>query len=270
MGKAVHHIIERDRHRAEGRMMADLVIRAQLQRKQEVALPLDPAQRSLRGKGAGAGAGKFQQPAQPFADDRVRAVRGVKGKTQPAGDHMMIMPVAVAGAAAEIGGNGRQFRYRGQPARVSGDNVRVALEGRMTVHAIALQRHPIGPDIALFIDMDMNAPQLGHAQRNAVHRAAIAKQHEIGNGVVAGKSVKKGRPASHATAKRGGLAGPVIMIAARKIDPHNLCASPVQRLRQFKEKRPRRPLQEQKTTRRRLYASPRHMTPVTHTPLQSV
>jgi hypothetical protein len=61
----------------------------------------------------------------------------------------------------------------------------------VAVHAIALQRHPIGPNISLLKNMNVNAPQLCQSDRHLMHRPAISKKDEIGYAPIQHDTIKE-------------------------------------------------------------------------------
>ena len=195
-------------------MCANLEVSRQLQREQEIFSPGNRGQRFDCLALALTLAEVFEDPAQPLAHDRPIAVAAIEREVELAGDDVVVMPIAVMRAPLEVGGNRRQARNWRQPARAGQDHFGIAFQRRMAIHAIALQCHPVGPDVAFLKNMDVDPTQLRHPQRNLVHRPAIAVKHQIGDPPGPNEAIEEHWPVPHPPAIACRAIRPVIAVTA--------------------------------------------------------
>ena len=114
----------------------------------------------------------------------------------------------------------------------------------MAIHAIPLQSHPIWANIAFLKDVDVNSAQLGQSDRSLMHRAAISKQDKVGYAPIEQIAIKEQRPAAHQSPIIDAVTGPVVPVAARKVDAADGRPTFRQPARQQAKERPRGTLQE--------------------------
>jgi hypothetical protein len=69
----------------------------------------------------------------------------VMGIGQASREDVVIIPVGIASPATEACGDRSQIRLRRQEARLLDDPVLVARQGRPSIHAFRLERHPVRP-----------------------------------------------------------------------------------------------------------------------------
>ena len=100
----------------------------------------------------------------------------------------------------------------------------------IAVHAVFLQRHEVGPDIAFLKHMYPQPAQPRHLVSGGVIGAAIAVQDQIGNAVLHNEIVKEQRPVTERAAIVGRLARPIDLVAAVDVDPHRLMTAYAQRV----------------------------------------
>jgi hypothetical protein len=93
-------------------------------------------------------------------------------------------------------------------------------------------------------DVDVNSAQLGQSDRSLVHGAAISKQDEVGCAPIEQNAIKEQRPAAHQSPIIDAVTGPVVPVAARKVNAADGRATFRQPVRQQPKERPRGTLQE--------------------------
>ena len=174
----------------------------------------------------------------------MRAIAGKQGRQRDRGE---IVGEILVGAARERGGDARKVGQRRQIARGVQIITRIARQRRVAVHAAVLERDEIGTDIPLLENVDLHPAPLGHLDRGAVERTAIAEQDEIGHLPIVEHAIQKARPAREAATivDRAGKP-PIDLVAAVEIDA--MYAVPVagERVAEPGEERPRKTLKEQK------------------------
>ena len=77
-GKTVQHIVDRLGHIVERRMLADLEVVGELQRKQEIGLAFEACHDIIRSCGLRLLSREFVEPAEPLANQRSLPMRGVE------------------------------------------------------------------------------------------------------------------------------------------------------------------------------------------------
>ena len=131
----------------------------------------------------------------------------------------------VAHAPAEIGRDWRQVRLGRQRARLFDQPFLVAREARMAVHAIELERHPVGAKVALLEDIGADAAQRGNPARGDMIGTTIPEQQDVRDLVFTQKVVEEHRPIAETPAEIGCRLRPIQAVAGADVDAFDLHAT---------------------------------------------
>ena len=108
----------------------------------------------------------------------------------------------------------------------------------MGVDALALQRHPVRPEIALFEDVIADAATTRGQNRTTMHRATVAEDHLVGDAVTLPDPAKElGNVLGLATIDVGVSLAPVYTVTYGEIDLGHRVARRPQPLAQPVEER---------------------------------
>src|SRR5574343_931296 len=119
----------------------------------------------------------------------------------------------------------------------------------MAIHPLALQRHPVRPEIPFFKNMRADTQGFGMLDGRSMNRSPVAEQNLVGNPVPAIESVQKIAQILRSTTKISRFpAAPVGQVASGEIDLEHLMIVGQQAIGQAREKRRANALQKEETT----------------------